>query len=359
MRAAFRAAKDGQFICGDNPSVGCVLVKNGQIIASGHTGAPGQMHAEASALAKAGDAAHGADAYVTLEPCCTQGRTGACTKALIAAGVRRVIYAADDPNPDVSGRGAVQLRESGIEVISGVLARRAARQCRGFFHRMRTGRPWVQVKLAQSLDGRTAMANGDSVWITGKQARRDVQALRARAGAILTGSGTVIYDDPRLSVRAAELPRRYRSRPHDFENQQPLRVIFDRKLRTPSIAKIFQPPGEVIVFTAEGAPPNQFPNTQIIALSENDDGAALARALEVLGERGVNIALIEAGPTLAGAFFRAGLVNELIVYTAPVLMGKTARPLLDLIIEDMAKRHHIKDAELKRIGNDWRLRAFI
>jgi len=243
MRMAETQAGKAIFITGDNPRVGCVIVKNNEILGKGFTQEPGGAHAEVMALREAGDKAHDATIYVTLEPCSFTGRTPPCADALIKAGLKKVVIGCQDPHPKVSGSGIQKLKDAGILVEMQALSKKAERLNVGFMHRMKTGLPFVRVKLAQSLDGRTAMANGDSVWITGEKARKDVQVWRARGQAILTGIDTVLSDDCRLSVRPDDFPKKYRKYPHHFDKHQPMRVVLDTNLRMPNDAKIVKQKG--------------------------------------------------------------------------------------------------------------------
>jgi len=360
MEKAFELAKLGLFTTGENPRVGCVLVKDGSIIGQGFHLRAGEAHAEVHALQEAGDQARGSTAYVTLEPCCHHGKTPPCSQALIDAGVKRVVVANTDPNDLVGGQGLQQLKDAGIEVITGILAELGEDLNAGFFKRMRTGLPLVRCKLAQSLDGRTAMASGESYWITGEAARADVQHWRGRSGAIITGVETVIQDDCRLTVRPESLPEEDQNKPNFFSQQQPLRVIIDSRLRTPLSAKILQQQPVLMVcsqasqerkraFIEAGCAVESMPG-----LNQRVD---LSAVLRYLGEQGINEVLVEAGATLAGAFVKDKLVDELVIYTAPVLMGASGRPLLDFHIDKMADRLHIHTISMKPFGQDWRLRA--
>ena len=358
MGRALELAERGLATTHPNPRVGCVLVKEGRTIAEGWHEWAGEPHAEIMALRAAGPEAAGATAYVTLEPCCHQGRTPPCVEALIAARVKRVVFAIHDPDPRVDGRGAKQLRAAGIEVAGGLKFREATELNAGFIKRSVEGRPWVRVKLAMSLDGRTALANGASQWITGEAAREDVQHWRARSSAVLTGIGTVLADDPRLDVRQSTA----RPRP-------PLRVVLDALLRTPPGARLFETPGKVWIFSESNADPARRSALEArgarvdAARSHAPDDAPASVRLELgqvlarLGEAQMNEVHVEAGPTLAGALIREGLVDELLIYTAPVLLGPQGRPLADLprleALQD-ALRFEIIDSV--PIGPDLRVR---
>jgi len=358
MQRALELAARGLTTTQPNPRVGCVIARKGRVLAEGWHERAGESHAEVAALGAAGAEAAGATAYVTLEPCSHHGRTPPCVDALIAAKVARVVYAVADPNPQVSGRGAARLREAGIAVEAGLLESEAAELNAGFLKRMRTGRPWVRVKLAASLDGRTALANGASRWISGEAAREDVQHWRARSSAILTGTGTVLADDPRLDVR---LPGAT-----DGERRQPLRVVLDSSLRTPPEARLFSVAGEVLIVTAVPATdPRWEPRCAALAargarietLPAVNERVPLPAVLDRLGELETNELQVEAGPTLAGELLRQGLADELLLYLAPKLLGPTARPLLafpELTELDAAPSFAI--AEVTRVGDDLRLR---
>jgi diaminohydroxyphosphoribosylaminopyrimidine deaminase/5-amino-6-(5-phosphoribosylamino)uracil reductase len=322
--------------------VGCVLVRDGVVIGEGFTQRAGGNHAEIEALAACADP-RGATAYVTLEPCSHQGKTGPCVEALIAAGVAEVFIAMRDPNPAVGGHGLARLQAAGITVHEGLLAAQAEAVNPGFFKRMRTGLPRVRVKLAASLDGRTAMASGESQWITGPAARADVQKLRARSGAIVTGVETVISDDPALTVRDDSL---------DIPDQ-PLRVIVDSTLRTPPGAKLLSQPGQTLIACAagEGAAPG---GAELIRLPGPDGRVDLPALLGELAARQINDILVECGPRLAGAFIAAGLVDELVVYMAPTLMGSKARPMLELGLDAMDEQRRLQVADIRRVGDDVR-----
>jgi diaminohydroxyphosphoribosylaminopyrimidine deaminase/5-amino-6-(5-phosphoribosylamino)uracil reductase len=323
MRRALELAALGLYTTDPNPRVGCVLAAGGRTIAEGWHQRAGEAHAEVRALAAAGAGARGATAYVSLEPCSHHGRTPPCTEALIRAGVARVVYALDDPNPKVLGNGAAALRAAGIQVEGGLLAAEAEALNPGFVKRMRQGVPWVRVKLGASLDGRTALASGESRWITGKAARQDAQRYRARSSAVLTGIDTVLADDPALNVRLPDADR------------QPLRVVLDSTLRLPPGARLIEREGAPLVFTAPetlAASPAraglEARGVRIEAVPVESPGRlSLAAVLRRLAELECNEIWVEAGAKLAGAFLAAGLVDELIVYVAPRLLGSDARPL--------------------------------
>ena len=349
MAQALRLAERGLFTTQPNPRVGCVIAHGAEIVGEGWHQRAGEPHAEVFALRAAGDRACGATAYVTLEPCAHQGRTPPCADALIAAGVARVVVATEDPFPQVAGRGIGKLRAAGITVDLGLM-RAAARELNiGFFSRIERARPWVRVKLAMSLDGRTALANGESKWITGEAARADVQRWRARSSAILSGSGTVLADDPRLTVRL----------PGDEEYMPPLRVILDRGLRTPAGHHVLDGLAPTLVLHGAAAfcADRRFERVECMAVPLSGEVLDLRALLALLAGRGCNEVHVEAGPTLCGALFAAGLADELLLYIAPLLLGDSGRPLLQLpTLSDMANRWQLQTVEQRQLGHDWRLR---
>ena len=354
MAEAIRLARRGLRTTAPNPRVGCVIAHGERVIARGFHQRAGEAHAEVEALRAAREPVRGATAYVTLEPCSHHGRTPPCAEALIGAGVARVVAASLDPNPLVAGRGLERLRAAGVAVGSGLLEREAAALNPGFFKRMKTGLPWVRVKLAASLDGRTAMADGSSRWITGEAARADVQRLRARSCAIVTGVGTVLHDDPRLDVRIAAghgagAPR------------QPVRVVVDSGLRTPPAARLIGAAGEALVVTAVQDEPREHvlraAGAIVLHLPGADGRVDLHALLAHLGAAQCNEVLIEAGATLAGAALRAGLVDELVVYMAPTLLGSSARPLFELPFTAMEQRVGLAITDIAAVGKDWRITA--
>lgn len=358
MAQALRLAANGLWTTDPNPRVGCVLVKNGSIIGSGWHHAAGLPHAEIEALRAAGEAARGATCYVTLEPCCHHGRTPPCSEALIQAGVARVVCAGLDPNPLVEGKGLKQLSEAGIEVRSGVLEAEAAKLNPGFLKRMRTGKPYVRCKLAMSLDGRTAMASGESQWITGPEARRDVQGLRARSSVIMTGIGTVLADNPSMTVRPAELPE---ERPAPEKPRQPLRVVIDQHLSMPLNAKMLDLPGDTLIVTASDDEEQQEllreAGAEICFLPSREGCVDLHALVEQLGERDINEIHLEAGHTLSGVMLKAGLIDEIVLYVAPVLMGDNALGLFHLPLQQMNEKIHLHIQDIRAIGKDWRISA--
>lgn len=347
MAQALRLAEHGLNTTSPNPRVGCVIVRDGRIVGQGWHLRAGEPHAEIHALAEAGEQARDATAYVTLEPCCHTGRTPPCTEALIHGGVTRVVAAMVDPNPKVAGNGLKQLRQAGITVESGLMQAQAQELNIGFLSRMQRGRPWVRLKVASSLDGGTALANGVSQWITGEAARADGQHWRARACAILTGVGTVLHDNPQLNVRLPDVTR------------QPLRVVVDSHLRTPPEAEILK--GGALLVCADGNTKHQYPQgTEMLKLDNGQGRVDLAALLAELARRGVNELHVEAGVTLNGALLAQGLVDELLLYMAPKLLGSAARGLFDipsLTLMEQATTLDIKEAT--HLGQDLRIRARI
>ncbi|HEY8327113.1 MAG TPA: bifunctional diaminohydroxyphosphoribosylaminopyrimidine deaminase/5-amino-6-(5-phosphoribosylamino)uracil reductase RibD [Rhodanobacter sp.] len=357
MAHALRLAERGLCTTQPNPRVGCVIAHGDEVVGTGFHRHAGEPHAEVFALRESGARAHGTTAYVTLEPCAHHGRTPPCADALVAAGVKRVVVAAEDPFPQVDGRGIGKLRDAGVMVDVGLM-REAARELNvGFFSRIERGRPWVRVKLAMSLDGRTALANGESKWITGAAARADVQRWRARSSAILSGSGTVLADDPRLTVRLA--PGSLSPGSAGGEGfKPPLRVILDRQLRTPAGSHVLDGsvPTLLLHGTEASGADERFARVERIALATPGGAMDLHAVLALLAGRGCNEVQVEAGPTLCGALFAAGLVDELLLYVAPLLLGDGARPLLQLpTLSDMARRWQLQVIDQRMLGTDWRL----
>ncbi|WP_153101150.1 bifunctional diaminohydroxyphosphoribosylaminopyrimidine deaminase/5-amino-6-(5-phosphoribosylamino)uracil reductase RibD [Paraburkholderia hayleyella] len=357
MERALRLAANGLYSTDPNPRVGCVLVRDGAVIGEGFTQPAGQDHAEVRALKDArsrGYDLRGATAYVTLEPCSHFGRTPPCAQALVDAHVTRVVAAMEDPNPLVSGRGFTMLRDAGIEVRCGLLANEAHDLNIGFVSRMTRGRPWVRMKVAASLDGRTALPSGVSQWITGAAARRDGHAWRARASAVLTGIGTVLTDDPRLTVRAVETPR------------QPLRVLLDSQLDVPLTAQILTgtPPlifcGELDERHVERTAVLRERGVQIVQLPNAHGKVDLSAMLRLLGERGVNELHVEAGYKLNGSLLREGCVDELLLYLAPSLLGSDALSMFSLSAPaTLEARLQWSFHAVERIGEDLRILARI
>ncbi|MEH6688151.1 MAG: bifunctional diaminohydroxyphosphoribosylaminopyrimidine deaminase/5-amino-6-(5-phosphoribosylamino)uracil reductase RibD [Halopseudomonas sabulinigri] len=359
MSRALELAARGLYTTEPNPRVGCVLVRGEQVVGEGWHVQAGEGHAEVNALAQAGERARGATAYVTLEPCSHFGKTPPCADALIKAGVSRVVAAMQDPNPQVAGKGLQRLRDAGIEVTCGLLEEQARELNPGFIKRMQQGLPWVRVKLAMSLDGRTAMASGESKWITGPAARADVQRLRARSGAVISGADSVLLDDSALTVRASELGLSADEAAAAVQ-RQPLRVLIDSLRRVPLEQRFFREAGPTLVISTsaeQAAESYQSIGSELLALPGDDGKVDLVTVLRNLAERGCNEVLVEAGAGLSGAFWRAGLVDELIVYMAPRLLGSQARPLMQLPFESMSEAMDIAVTDMRAIGQDWRITA--
>lgn len=351
MARALQLARRGLYSTDPNPRVGAVVVRGGRVVGEGWHRRAGEPHAEIHALRQAGGEARGATVYLTLEPCCHHGRTPPCCDALISAGVDRVVAAMEDPNPEVAGKGLAQLRAAGIRVECGLLREQAERLNPGFISRMRRGRPWVRCKLAMSLDGRTALASGESKWITGDAARQDVHRLRARSSAIVTGVGTVLADDPALTARLAE----------GEAERQPLRVVVDTHLSLPLEAKLLKQPGRTLIMTCsddeDAAAALEANGAEVVRLPLCSDVVDMGAVLDILGEMAVNEVLLETGATLSGAVLQAGLLDEIVIYMAPLLMGHDARPLFRLPgIDTMAERIELELLDQRMVGRDMRLR---
>jgi len=346
MARALRLAERGAYTTRPNPMVGCVIAHGDEVVGEGWHERAGEPHAEVHALRAAGERAKGATAYVTLEPCAHTGRTGPCADALIAAGVSRVIAAMRDPFPQVDGAGFEKLRAAGVEVASGLMETQARALNRGFLSRVERGRPCLRVKLATSLDGRSALANGESKWISGEASRLDVQHWRARAGAIVTGAGTVLADDPALTVRLDD----------DTPFVPPLRVVLDPGLATVARGRVREGAAPTLYLHAPDAKAPRGLLAQHAAVPVRDGRFDLHAVLRLLADQGVNEIQLEAGATLAGAFLSAGLVDEVLLYVAPVLLGERARPLFDgLAIDTMAQKLKMAIVESRYIGHDIRL----
>ena len=346
MARALRLAERGRWTTKPNPMVGCVLVRDGQVIGEGWHQRAGGPHAEIAALDAAGESARGATAYVTLEPCAHTGRTGPCADALIAAGVTEVIAAMRDPFPQVDGAGFEKLVAAGIAVRWGLMEAQARELNRAFFSRIERGRPWLRVKLGVSLDGRTALANGESQWITSPEAREDVHRWRARCGVLLTGAGTVLADNPHLTVRL----------PDGAEFVPPMRVVLDPGLATVARGNVREGDVPTLYFHAPNAkPPRDIP-LQRHPVRVERGMLDLHEVLAELARREINEVQVETGATLAGPFLKAGLVDELLVYIAPELLGDTARPMFDgLGIERMADAFRLRMVDVRQVGPDLRL----
>jgi len=355
MQRALSLAARGLETTDPNPRVGCVIAQRGRVIAEGWHERAGEAHAEVAALRAAGAQVAGATVYLTLEPCSHHGRTPPCVEALIAARVARVVIAVSDPNPLVHGKGAAALRAAGVSVETGLMEEEATELNAGFFRRMLTGRPLLRVKLAMSLDGRTALASGESRWITGEAARADVQRWRARSSAILTGIGTVLADDPRLDVRLASEAGAAR--------RQPLRVVLDSQLRTPPGARLLSPPGEVLIFTTLTAPEDpralslSTRGARLESLPLDAERIALPSVLDRLGELELNEVLVEAGAILAGELLRQSLADELLLYVGLRLLGPAARALVTLPpLARLADAPSFTLIEIQPVGDELRLR---
>ncbi|MBM4196945.1 MAG: bifunctional diaminohydroxyphosphoribosylaminopyrimidine deaminase/5-amino-6-(5-phosphoribosylamino)uracil reductase RibD [Gammaproteobacteria bacterium] len=349
MAQALRLAGRGLWTTHPNPRVGCVVVAGGEIVGEGWHEQAGGPHAEVMALGQAGRRAAGATAYVTLEPCCHHGRTPPCADALVAAAVARVVYAVDDPDPRVSGQGARALRAAGVEVQSDVLAVEARALNAGFISRFERGRPYVRVKVAASLDGRTALACGASRWITGEDARRDGHGLRARSSCVMTGIGTVLADDPALTAR-----------PSATLSRQPTRVVLDSTLRMPPAARMLKEPGETRIFCIEAEASRraalESAGAVIDKVPARDGRIDLHAVMRRLADLGANEVLVEAGPVVNGAVLDAGLVDEIVMYMAPHILGTDGHGMFaSAAIDAMASRHEFSLTGVRRVGRDLRL----
>lgn len=378
MARALHLARRGLYTTDPNPRVGCVLVRGGQIVGEGWHEMTGEAHAEIHALRAAGEAARGATAYVTLEPCSHYGRTGPCSKALAEAGVAETVAAMLDPNPRVSGRGIAMLEAAGVKTRVGVLEEDARALNVGFISRMSRSLPFVRLKMAMSLDGRTAMASGESKWITGERARRDVQHLRARSSAILSGVASVTRDDSRLTVRAESLEGHTRESAtrvtHERGLRQPLRVIVDSGLSLSPAARCLKEPGRTLVATVSPEGPGALEQRDHFRRREALVGAGAEVVTIAASERGqvdlrslmgyladteqCNEVLLESGSRLGGAMLDAGLVSELVIYMAPILMGDQARGLLTLEgLESLSQHRRLAIEDVRAFGPDWRIIA--
>jgi len=351
MTRALELAARGLETTDPNPRVGCVVARRDRIIGEGWHRKAGEAHAEVAALSNVKEGTEGATVYVTLEPCSHHGRTPPCTDALIAARIARVVYAVGDPDPRVNGKGAEILQSAGIRVESGLMEADAIELNLGFLQRMQYGRPWVRLKLAMSLDGRTALANGTSQWITSEASRTDVQHWRARSSAILTAAGTILSDDPRLDVRLPPLEG-------DEPRLQPLRVVLDSRLRTPPEARLFATGGAVVILTSENPDMSRVSaleerGAQIETMPLEEGRIDLAATLQRLAELQANEVLVEAGQTLAGQLLGRSLIDEMLLYIAPKLLGPQARALVDMPRLDYLE--HAPEFALegvKKLGDD-------
>ncbi len=375
MAEALRLAARGQYSVHPNPQVGCVIVRDGVVVGRGGHLRAGEAHAEVYALAEAGDLARGATAYVTLEPCAHHGRTPPCADALIAAGVAEVVVASRDANPQVAGRGLKRLSDAGIRVRDGLLGAQAQAQNPGFLRVMAGGRPWLRAKIALSADGRSAMASGESKWITGSAARADVQRWRARSSAIITGSGTILVDNPSLNIRPAMWADATQLQAHAVNGvRQPERVVLDTQVRTPVDSALFASPGAVRVLHGEsdgcaemaariealktrGALVQAIVNAPMqtkLSCASGQSGLDILAVLSALATAGHHTLMLEAGATLTGAFLRAGVVDELIVYQAPTILGSEARAAIAWPMQHMAEQCRLRVTDRRQIGEDTR-----
>ncbi|WP_049722495.1 bifunctional diaminohydroxyphosphoribosylaminopyrimidine deaminase/5-amino-6-(5-phosphoribosylamino)uracil reductase RibD [Gilvimarinus polysaccharolyticus] len=368
MAEALGLARRGLTTTTPNPMVGCVLVRDGNVIGRGWHQRAGGPHAEICALRDAAErigesaddtaawrrAVTGATCYVTLEPCSHTGRTGPCAQALVEAGVARVVYAMEDPNPAVAGGGIMHLRDAGIEVSGPLLEEDALELNAGFIRRMTRGRPWVRCKLAMSLDGRTAMQSGESRWVTSRRAREDVQRLRAASCALITGVDTVLIDNATLTVRREDWPEA----PVDGELRQPLRVILDSNQRLHPDCELVKSRSPILVVHIGGELQHNWPDhVEHLALPALKGRVRLEALLDELGRRGCNTVLVETGATLAGGFLRRALLDEIIIYMAPKLLGNNARGLFDLPVDKMSGQLPLHINDIRAVGHDWRITA--
>jgi diaminohydroxyphosphoribosylaminopyrimidine deaminase / 5-amino-6-(5-phosphoribosylamino)uracil reductase len=359
MSRALQLARRGLYSTDPNPRVGCVIVKDDVVLSEGWHQKTGQAHAEIDALEKASESVSGATCYVTLEPCSHHGRTSPCTESLINAGIKKVVAATIDPNPLVAGKGLQQLKEAGIETTSGLMQIQASELNPGFEMRMKQGRPFVRCKLAMSLDGKTALHNGESKWISSPESRMDVQKIRARSSAIMTGIGTIIADDPSMNVRLEETSEWVE------HGQQPLRIILDSELKISLDAKILSLPGGVIVFHASENEDKKNKLTdvgvELVSVEAKKGQEFLQYVLGYLArEREINEVLLETGSILSGEMLQAGFIDELIIYLAPSLLGQDAKGLFQLpMIENMSDRFSLIFSDIRTIGNDIRISATI
>jgi diaminohydroxyphosphoribosylaminopyrimidine deaminase/5-amino-6-(5-phosphoribosylamino)uracil reductase len=351
MARALQLAARGRYGARPNPMVGCVIVRDGDVVGEGWHQKAGEAHAEIHALQEAGEQARGATAYVSLEPCAHHGKTPPCADALVEAGVARVVAAMEDPFAGVAGRGLQRLQEAGITADVGLMRDAAAALNAGFISRVQRGRPWVRLKVAASLDGGTAMHNGESQWITGPAARRDVQRLRAAAGAVMTGMGTVVADDPSLNVRDESI---------ESLAAQPLRVVLDSRLQMPADAKMLGLPGTTLVCCTAGhdAAALERAGAEVQEFGAHGDRVNVFEVLAALGEREINDVLVEAGPRLSGYLVEKGLVDELVIYLAPHIMGSETRGMFATPHwQVLADRKEVEITDLRRVGNDMRITA--
>jgi len=346
MARALQLAERGAYTTKPNPMVGCVIVRKDRIVGEGFHLRAGEAHAEVHALREAGERARGATAYVTLEPCAHMGRTPPCADALVAAGITRVVAASRDSYASVDGEGFRKLNAAGVMTETGLMESAARELNRGFFSRIERGRPWVRVKLAMSLDGRTGLANGESKWITSPAARADVQKWRARSSAILTGSGTVLADDPQLTVRLAG----------GIDVVAPVRVVLDTRGRLSPDTRVFDDSAPTIAVNAVDMVPDYDDAITAFAVPRDGERLDLHATMSQLAQRDINEVQVEAGATLCGALLRDGLIDELLLYVAPVLLGDQGRPLFSGVgVHQMAERHGLTLIDSRQVGPDLRL----
>lgn len=350
MSLALKLAKKAEYTARPNPMVGCVITKSEQIVSQGWHQLSGEAHAEINALEKAGDESIGSTCYVTLEPCAHQGKTGPCAIAIITSGVVKVIAAMLDPNPQVKGKGFQLLIDAGIEVEYGLLENQVVELNRGFVSKFTRKKPWLTCKLAMSLDGRTALADGSSKWITGVAARNDVQKLRARQDAIITGIGTVLADNPSLNVRADD---EWFEEAKKIGFTQPARILLDRNARAPTSAKLFNDDADVYWVGGSNKEKKEKTNDKNIHYLESFE--SIEEQLHYFAKQGMNCLLLEAGHKLAGEFLKQGLIDELIIYMAPKLMGDQSMGMFDLDVEDMLETPQLKLKDIRQFGDDIRL----
>jgi len=356
MARALELARKGWYSTHPNPRVGCVIVRDGQIVGEGWHVRAGEPHAEVHALRQAGELARGACAYVTLEPCSHHGRTPPCADALVKAGVARVVAAMQDPNPQVAGQGLKRLADVGIEVASGVLEAEARALNPGFLKRMESGLPFVTAKLAMSLDGRTAMANGESQWITGPAARAAVQRLRARSSVVLTSAESVLADNARMTVRGDELGLDPQTTALALA-RPPLRVVIDGRLRLPLDAPFFKAGPALVVTAAAMDARYADAGHELLSLPGEGGRVDLPALLRELAGRGASEVLLEAGASLVGAFAQHGLIDQYQIFVASKFLGSSARPLLDWPLNHMSEAAQLKITEMRAVGDDWRVTA--
>ncbi len=359
MARAIRLAERGRYTTHPNPRVGCVLVKGDEIVGEGYHRRAGEPHAERNAIAMAGARAMGSTAYVTLEPCCHHGRTPPCTEGLIEAGVTRVVAAMEDPNPQVAGKGLAQLQQAGITAEAGLMRLQAEALNPGFIKRMRYGKPFVRCKLAMSLDGRTAMASGESKWITSSAARHDVHLLRARSSAILTGISTVLADDASMNVR---LTSQELELDGDLQTPHPVRVVLDPRLEMSPAAKMLALPGKTLVLGSDDHPRQaaalEAAGAEVVLVTPRDDVLDLAAVMAQLTARELHEVMLESGAVLAGAMLEQQLIDELVIYVAPHIMGDGARGLFHLPgLEKMEDRLELDITDLRQVGEEIRITA--